>query len=199
MTGRVVTMKITAIYGSPRRQGNTARLLQAAVAGARSAGASVTEIVLRDLKLSPCLEIYACRKSGSCAIKDDFHCLSAALLGADATILASPIFFYTVSAHTKIMMDRCQSLWVKKYWLDKQFLGRSENPKPGLFLAVGASCGAQLFAGAKMSVKYFFDTFDTSLWRSLTYRGLDGADEILEHPEYLEEARQAGVELVENF
>ena len=188
-------MKITAIYGSPRRQGNTSQLLQSAVAGARSAGAEVTEIVLRDLKLSPCLEIYACRKEGSCAIKDDFQFLSAALLAADATILASPIFFYTVSAQTKIMMDRCQSLWVKKYWLDQQPLGRSENPKPGLFLAVGASGGAQLFAGAKLSVKYFFDTFDTALWRSLTYRGLDGATEIFEHPEYLDQAHRAGVEL----
>lgn len=188
-------MKITAIYGSPRREGNTSRLLQSAVAGARSAGACVTEIVLRDLKLSPCLEIYGCRKDGSCVIKDDFHCLSAALLDADATILASPIFFYAVSAHTKIMMDRCQSLWVKKYWLDKQSLGRSDNPKPGLFLAAGASHGPQLFAGAEMSVEYFFDTFDTSLWRSLTYRGLDGVDDIYDHPEYLEEARQAGEEL----
>jgi multimeric flavodoxin WrbA len=188
-------MKITAIYGSPRRQGNTSQLLQSAVAGARSAGAVVTEIVLRDLKLSPCLEIYACRKDGRCAIKDDFQQLSTALLDADATILASPIFFYTVSAQTKIMMDRCQSLWVKKYWIDQQPLGCSENPKPGLFLAVGASGGSQLFAGAKLSVKYFFDTFDTALWRSLTYRGLDGAAEILDHPEYLDQARQAGVEL----
>ena len=188
-------MKITAIYGSPRRQGNTARLLKAAVAGARSAGACVTEIVLRDLKLSPCFEIYACRKDGACAIKDDFQQLSAALLDGDATILASPIFFYAVSAHTKIMMDRCQSLWVKKYWLDKQPLGLSKNSKPGLFLAVGASYGPELFTGAKMSVRYFFDTIDTSLWRSLTYHGCDGVDEILKHPEYLEEARQAGVEL----
>ncbi len=192
-------MKITAIYGSPRRQGNTARLLKSAVAGARSVGAEVTEFVLRDLKISPCLEIYACRKEGCCAIKDDFHDLSAALSAADATILASPIFFYAVSAHTKIMMDRFQSLWVKKYWLEQKPLERSNNSKPGLFLAVGASHGPRLFAGARMSVKYFFDTFDTFLWRSLTYKGLDGADEILEHPEYLEEARLAGVALVGDF
>ncbi len=188
-------MKITAIYGSPRRKGNTSRLLTAAVAGARSTGACVTEIVLRDLKLSPCLEIYACRKDGHCAIRDDFHGLAEALLGADATILASPIFFYAVSAHTKIMMDRCQSFWVKKYWLDKQPLGQFDNSKPGLFIAAGASRGPRLFDGAKMSVKHFFDTFDTALWHSLTYRGLDGADEILKHPEYLEEARAAGVNL----
>ncbi|MCK5915040.1 MAG: flavodoxin family protein [Deltaproteobacteria bacterium] len=190
-------MNITAVYGSPRRQGNTSRLLAAAVAGARSAGACVTEIVLRDLKLSPCLEIYGCRKDGRCAIKDDFQTLAESLVEADATILATPVFFYAVSAHTKIMMDRCQSLWVKKYWLEKKPLGRFDNPKPGLFITVGASRGERLFDGAKMSVKHFFDTFDTSLWRSLTYRGLDQADEILLHPEYLDEARRAGVELVE--
>jgi len=188
-------MKITAIYGSPRRRGNTSRLLNSAVAGARSVGAEVTEITLRDLKISPCLEIYACRNAGRCAIEDDFQGLVQTLLAADATILAAPIFFYAVSAHTKIMMDRSQSLWVKKYWLEKQPPGHSDNPKSGLFIAVGASCGEHLFDGAKMSVRYFFDTFNTSLRHSLTYRGLDGADEILEHPEYLEEAWQAGVEL----
>ncbi|MBN2809459.1 MAG: flavodoxin family protein [Deltaproteobacteria bacterium] len=189
-------MKITAIYGSPRRQGNTSRLLQSAVAGARSAGAEVTEIVLRDLKLQPCLEIYACRKDGRCAIKDDFQVLAETLLAAEATILASPMFFYAVSAHVKALMDRCQSLWVKKYWLDEKPLGRLDNAKPGLFLAVGATTGKRLFDGAEMSVRYFFDTFDTALWKTLGYRGLDGADDILKHPEYLEEARQAGVDMV---
>lgn len=190
-------MKIIAIYGSPRRHGNTAKLLRSAVAGARSVGAEVIEIVLRDLKLQPCLEIYACQKDGRCAIKDDFHGLAERLLSAQATILASPIFFYAVSAHVKAMMDRCQSLWVKKYWLEKKPYTRLDNHKPGLFLTVGATHGRRLFEGAEMSVKYFFDTFDTSLWRTLAYRGLDGADDILKHPEYLAEARQAGVELVE--
>ena len=190
-------MKITAIYGSPRRNGNTAKLLQSAIDGARSSGAEVTEIVLRDLKLQPCLEIYACQKDGHCAIKDDFHGLAETLLSSQATMLASPIFFYAVSAHVKAMMDRCQSLWVKKYWLDKKPLGKLDNSKPGLFLSVGATRGKRLFEGAQMSVKYFFDTFDTSLWRTLGYRGLDEADDILKHPEYLAEARQAGIDLVE--
>ena len=189
-------MKIIAIYGSPRRNGNTARLLQSAVAGARSAGAEVTEVVLRDLKLQPCLEIYACRKDGRCAIKDDFHDLAEKLLSSQATILASPIFFYAVSAQVKAMMDRCQSLWVKKYQLDKKPLGRLDNHKPGLFLSVGATRGRRLFEGAEMSVKYFFDTFDTSLWRTLAYRGLDEADDILKYPQYLTETRLAGIELV---
>ncbi len=51
---------IIAVYGSPRRHGNTATLLDAAVEGARDAGARVEKIVLRDLKISPCLVIYGC-------------------------------------------------------------------------------------------------------------------------------------------
>jgi len=53
---------LLAIYGSPRRRGNTATLLNAAVEGARDAGAGVETVVLRDLKISPCLEIYGCKK-----------------------------------------------------------------------------------------------------------------------------------------
>ena len=78
------------------------------------AGADVGEIVLRDLKMSPCLEIYGCKKTGRCVIRDDFQAVYDQLLACDGIMLASPIMFYTVSAHTKILMDRCQSLWVKK-------------------------------------------------------------------------------------
>ena len=65
--------KIVAVYGSPRRKGNTATLLKKAVSGAHDAGAVVEEIVLRDLKMSPCLEIYGCHKAGECMLKDDFQ------------------------------------------------------------------------------------------------------------------------------
>jgi len=110
---------IISIYGSPRRKGNTAILTKEAVRGARDAGATVEEFVLRDLKISPCLEIYACKKEGECAIKDDFQMLRDKILSAKGLIISSPIFFYAVSAHTKTMMDRFQSLWVRKYWIDE--------------------------------------------------------------------------------
>ena len=108
--------EILAISGSPRRKGNSASLLDRAVQGALDGGAKVEKIVLRDLKMSPCLEIYGCKETGRCVIKDDFQKVYDQLLACRGLILASPIFFYTVSAHVKILMDRCQSLWVKKYW-----------------------------------------------------------------------------------
>ena len=73
--------KITAIYGSPRRSGNSSVLLKHAVIGAESVGAVVDEIVLRDQRISPCLEIYACKKAGECAIRDDFAAVRDRMLG----------------------------------------------------------------------------------------------------------------------
>jgi multimeric flavodoxin WrbA len=169
---------ILAIYGSPRRKGNTSLLLQKAVEGACEAGAQVEEVVLRDLKMSPCLEIYGCKKTGRCVIKDDFQKVYDQLLACQGLILASPIFFYAVSAHTKILMDRCQSLWVKRYWIEKVPFGKHDAKRKGQF-----------------TVRYFFDALDAELWKSLLYRGLDFEGDVLEHPEYLEEAYLTGREL----
>jgi multimeric flavodoxin WrbA len=184
--------KIVAIYGSPRRSGNTAALLRKAIEGARDSGAEVEEIVLRDLKISPCLEIYGCLQAGECAIKDDFQMVRDKILNAQGLFLASPVFFYTVSSHTKILMDRFQSLWVKKYWVDTPPGKQQTNNRKGLFISVGATKGKKLFDGMLLSIRYFFDVLDMELWKALLYRQLDFQDDILKHPEYLEEAYKSG-------
>jgi len=193
----VDTPRIAALYGSPRRNGNTARLLREAVAGARGAGAPVEEIVLRDLKLSPCLEIYSCTQDGECRIRDDFQRVRDLVLACDGLMLASPIFYYTVTAHTKILMDRFHSLWVKKNWADPRPNPIVSPRRKGLFISAGATRGKRLFEGSLLSVRYFFDTLDMDLWHTVLGRGLEYADDVAKHPDYLEEARRAGKELAE--
>jgi multimeric flavodoxin WrbA len=188
--------KIIAIYGSPRRKGNTATLLKKTIEGARDSGAEVEEIVLRDLKISPCLEIYGCMQAGECAIKDDFQIVRDKILASQGLILASPVFFYAVSSHTKILMDRFQSLWVKKYWVDKTPKDKQIIKRKGLFISVGATKGKKLFDGMLLSVKYFFDVLEMELWKTLLYRQLDFQEDVLKHPEYLEEAHTAGKDFV---
>ncbi len=188
--------RLVALYGSPRRNGNTSRLLQEAVHGAREAGADVQEFFLGDLKISPCLELYHCKKKGECGIRDDFQKVRDAILQSQGLMLASPIFFYSVTAQTKILMDRFQSLWVKKYVLDKTEFGKWTPTRQGLFISVGATRGKKLFEGTLLTVKYFFDPLDMALWRSLLYRELDGPQDVMNHPEYLQEARASGRELV---
>lgn len=184
-----------AIYGSPRRKGNTSTLLDRAVQGVLDAGVQVEKIVLRDLKMSPCLEIYGCKETGRCVIQDDFQKVYDQLMACDGLMLASPIFFYTVSANTKILMDRCQSLWVKKYWIDKVPYGQWKPRRKGLFISVGATKGKRLFDGTLLTVRYFFDVLDAELWKALLYRELDFEGDVLKYPEYLQEAYDTGKEL----
>ena len=184
--------KIIAIHGSPRKNGNSAALLKQAVEGAREQGAEVDEIYLRDYKISPCMEIYACIKTGKCAIQDDFPAILEKLEASDGIILASPIFFYSVSAHTKIFMDRCQSLWVRKYWIEKQTFRGAPETRKGLFISVGATEGKRLFDGAILTVKYFFDVLNAGLWGTVLCRGVDRRGEIDKREDYLKEAFEAG-------
>ena len=188
-------VQITALYGSPRHDGNSAALLKQAVAGARQEGAHVEEVFLRDYKIAPCLEIYGCTKTGECVIRDDFQAILAKLEASTGIMLASPIFFYSVSAHTKIFMDRCQSLWVRKYWIEKQDFRNAPETRKGLFISVGATDGKKLFDGAILTVKYFFDVLSAGLWKTVLCRGVDRKGEIDRRHDCLKESFEAGRDL----
>jgi multimeric flavodoxin WrbA len=188
-------LKILGICGSPRRGGNTVLLLKEALKGAVAAGAEVEEIFLRDKTISPCLEIYGCKKDGQCVIQDDFQEVAGKMIQADGLILASPIFFYTVSAHTKLLIDRCQSLWVKRYLLRRP-ISPHRSRRKGAFISVGATRGKRLFEGVLLTVRYFFDVLDVDLWDSLLVRGVDEKEEILKHPDQMQMAYDLGKRLV---
>ena len=187
-------MKILGINGSPRKGGNTEVLLEEALRGAHEAGAEVEKIFLRDRTISPCLEIYGCKRDGRCVIEDDFHEVAEKMVQADALILASPIFFYTVSAHTKMFMDRCQSFWVKRYVL-KQPIAQGRSRRKGAFISVGATRGKRLFEGVTLTARYFFDALDVDLFDTLLVRGVDEKGEIFDHPEEIQAAYELGRKL----
>ena len=187
-------MKVLGIMGSPRRQSNTEILLDKALEGAREAGAEVEKVLVSKLKISPCLEIYACRKDGNCAIKDDMQLLYKKLLEADHVIFASPMFFYGVTSQAKAMIDRCQALWVRKPVLGKGKEDKRE--RRGLFISVGATRGAKLFDGAVLTVKYFFEAIGVEYSGDLLVRGIDNKGQIREHPAALEDAFRLGQQLV---
>ena len=187
-------MKVLGIMGSPRRQSNTDILLDKALEGASEAGADVEKVLVSKLKVSPCLEIYACFRDGNCTIKDDMQALYGKLLEADHIVLASPIFFYGVTGQAKAVIDRCQALWARR-----QVLGMGKDDKRlrrGVFISIGATRGERLFDGAVLTVKYFFDAIGVKYSGDLLVRGIDNRAEIKEHPTALEDAFRLGQELV---
>jgi multimeric flavodoxin WrbA len=187
-------MNVLGIMGSPRRQSNTEILLDKALEGARETGAGVEKVLVSKLKISPCLEIYACRKDGNCTIKDDMQLLYKKLLEADHIIFASPIFFYGITSQAKAVVDRCQALWVRRHVLG---MGKEDKrERRGVFISVGATRGTKLFDGAVLTVKYFFDAIGVKYSGDLLVRGIDNKGQIEEYPAALEDAFRLGQELV---
>jgi multimeric flavodoxin WrbA len=178
--------------GSPRIKGNTDLLLDEALKGAQSQGAEVEKIVIDKLNIAPCREYYACLKDGNCIIRDDMDDIYPRITGADAVIVATPIFFYTVSAQLMLLISRCQALWARKY-----VLKRTDTPlKKGAFIAVGATRGAKMFDGPKLTIHYFFEAINAEYSGELLMRGVDKRGEIKEHPKALADAYELGKKLV---
>jgi multimeric flavodoxin WrbA len=181
--------------GSPRIKGNTDLLLDEALRGAESAGAEVEKLVVDKLRITPCREYYQCVKDGNCVIKDDMEAVYTKLLEAEGIIVASPIFFYGLTAQLKALIDRCQVLWARKYILHRL----PEATRKGALIAVGATQGKQLFDGAILTVKYFFKSFGVEYVDQLLVRGVDKRGEIKEHPAALAAAFELGKNLAQRL
>ena len=104
--------KVLVLLGSPRRKGNSAILAEAIARGAKAAGADVETLFLHGLDIAPCKACMACQKpkSRGCSIDDDMQPLYRKMLEADAWVLASPVYWFTMSAQLKLWMDRCFAL-----------------------------------------------------------------------------------------
>ena len=97
---------VLIIAGSPRREGNSDLLCEAFAQGAREANHSVEMVTLRSLHIAPCQACYGCRASHVCVQKDDMETLMSRMLACDVIVLATPVYFYSMSAQMKAMIDR---------------------------------------------------------------------------------------------
>ena len=127
-------IKVLGLYGSPRRGGNTELLLDEALKGAAGQGARAEGIHLCDFRITPCKECLSCFNDGACVIADDMQGIYPRLLEADIVILASPIFFYGITAWAKALVDRCQALWARKYVLHDPLLAGEKKAEGFLHL-----------------------------------------------------------------
>jgi multimeric flavodoxin WrbA len=114
------------------------------------------------------------------------------LLEADAVIVASPMFFYGITAQLKALIDRCQALWARKHALKQSWPGAGRK---GAFITVGATRGETLFDGSKATVKYFFKTIGVEYAEELLIRGVDQKGDIEKHPSALKDAFKLGQRL----
>ncbi|MEK6647656.1 MAG: flavodoxin family protein [Candidatus Firestonebacteria bacterium] len=185
-------MKILGIQGSPRIGGNTDILLDKALSGASSKGAYVEKIILNKLKFSPCLECENTKNDGTCIVNDEMQIIYKKIKEVDALILASPIFFGSVSAQVKMMVDRFQCPWRAKYIYKNDVFGKK---KIGGFICVSAGGKNDFFNNAKSIVKNLFVTINVSYQEELFCKGVEEKGDIIKHPDFLQKAFELGIKI----
>jgi multimeric flavodoxin WrbA len=189
-------VKVLAFLGSPRVDGNTELLLNETVKAVRDLGHEVKVHKLNLMRIRPCQDCGGCDKNGICIIDDDMTGVYQDIREADRIILASPIFFFGMSAQAKAMVDRCQSFWCEKYLL-KKTIPEGPHGRKGLLILVGGMKKDVGIHCGDATAKAFFRTVSVPTHAVLGFLQVDAKGAILEHPTALKEAYEAGRMLVQ--
>jgi len=191
LESKATNKQVLVILGSPRKKGNSSTLAARISRGAKSAGAEVETLFLQDLKISPCRGCDTCQKHDSkgCAINDDMQEIYRKLIKADAWVIASPVYWFTMSAQTKIFMDRCYAL-----------PAYAENPFAGKRIAIAMSYGDidAVKSGCVNALRTFQDAFRYTRSKivGMVYGSAMKAGEIVNNKALMREAEELGKLLV---
>ncbi len=180
---------IIGINGSPRK-GNSFKMLNSFINGAEDKGYKVELIDACSLNISPCKECGFCSKEGVCRVKDEMDEIRSKLEDATHIAVCSPVFFFGLSAQLKILIDRCQPLWAKKYILKK-----SIPEKKGYFFSAGGFSKDITFKGGELTIKAFFDCLNAKLIEKVYALNMEYKNDIDKKKDILEYCYNLGFNL----
>jgi multimeric flavodoxin WrbA len=176
--------RVLILKGSPREHGNSSVLAESAANGAKEAGAEVESIYLHGLDIRACDACDLCT-DGACVIEDDMQPLYPKLATADSILLASPIYWFTMSAQLKLCIDRWYGFQGKR-WVELN------KKKFGVILTYGDT---DLYSSGAINAIHTFESMTRFLKSEITgivHGSLDGAGEAEKHPELLKQAFDLG-------
>ncbi len=190
-------MKACGIIGSPKKNGNVDLLVSQVLKGAGSQGAKTYKIYLNDLSIRPCQSCGVDPYPKYCLFDDDMKVVYDALESCDVIVLGSPVYFDTVSAQTKLMIDRSNCLlpYVKRPDGTYGFERRIEKRKKGVFIAVAGT--DQEFHTIQTTVKGFFNWANIELAETILYSHDDNEiGSVRKDKKRMTEAFETGVRIV---
>ena len=182
-------MNILGIEGSPRKDGNTEKLVQEVLAGAREAGGRTEFLKLAELSIDYCQGCGTCRASGECIVSDDMDRVVEAIQNSDCIILGSPVYAWQVSGTTKVFMDRLCRL------LTPSYESRLNRPKRIAFAYTQGNPDAALFKPYFDYQEKLFAFLGFTLAGRVQAAGTRAKEDILSQDETLARARTLGKEL----
>ncbi len=188
-------MKVISFLGSPRVNGNTELLLAEAVKAIEEQGHEVTIFRPARMNIGPCESCGACEGTGECIITDEMDDVYKAIYEGHRFIISTPLYFASLTAQIKTVIDRCQAIWSAKYLLEKPIPEGADGRK-GLLLMAGGMKSEKQFQGGELVAKAFFRTINVSSHETLYFKKIDAEGDIKKHPTALKEAYEAGRKLV---
>ena len=196
-------VRLVAIHGSARRVGNSRDLLEAVLEGARGARpAADLEVELVEayrVSVGPCAVCDACEgeeASEGCAVQDDdWPRIEGLLRGADALVLASPVYFMGLPAPLKAIVDRLQAVWALRERGGR--VATNGGPFRRAAVVLCAAGGREAFRGAKAEAMAALRTLEFEVVGEVLAEGLEDMGEAAARPELLGRARELGRKLVE--
>jgi multimeric flavodoxin WrbA len=185
-------MKVFAINGSPRKGGNSDILLDSFAKGARGRGAVVSKIYLNELDIKACQACPSLPDNGLCRYRDGMDVVYRGILDSDVIVVASPIYFGSVSAQTKLMVDRFQCCWAA---LQGDGKTRRVMDKKGVFIAVSAGDRKDFFDNARVVARNFFATIGAEYSAEIFCPNSEEKGDVLKRQGIMAEAERAGAEI----
>lgn len=108
-----MSKRVLILSSSPRKDGNSNALCDRFMEGAIAAKNQVEKVVIAEKKINYCKGCYACRGNGKCAQKDDMAQILDSMTAADVIVMATPVYFYTMCAQMKTVIDRTVARYTK--------------------------------------------------------------------------------------
>jgi putative NADPH-quinone reductase len=188
--------KIIGLLGSPLTEGNTAQLLDRALKGAEDAGCEVEKIVVVNLDFQACQEMMFCKEHETCILDDDMQAMYPKFRDIGGLIVATPVMTMGIPGKLKSFIDRFQVFFMAKYVRKKPFISKEKKKeRKGLFICISGMNIPEVFVGAKMTVRAFFDIIDCQYSDELLISDMDTIKDIQAQPGLLEAAYKKGFAL----
>lgn len=184
---------VIGILGSPLTEGNTALLLRRALKGAEDAGCTVEEIIVANLDFEACKEMFFCKEHETCIMDDDMQVMYGKIRTADSIVLATPVMTMGIPGKLKSFMDRFQVFYMAKYLrgcplVDKDMAGK----RNGLFICIAGMAVPEVFVGAKLTARTFFDIIDCRYSDELLISDMDRILDVARRCDLLDAAYRKG-------
>ena len=167
---------VLGIGFSPRANGNSDQLLEWALTAIKQDVRKIKNIYLRDYHINHCLGCRFCEEKGVCIQKDDFLLIEKELKKADFLVISTPVFFLGVPGLAKAMIDRGQTLWARKYLLERP---PDRAGRGALLLMCAGSDGKEVFDCVKRTVRAFLDVAGFKLKLEIGVAKVDEKGEVL--------------------